>query len=60
MGKNDGSVDGKRYFECLPKYGGFLKVNKIEMIFFSLSITNILIYIYIYIINLTVILIEYI
>jgi tubulin-specific chaperone B len=43
MGKNDGSVDGKRYFECLPKYGGFLKVNKIEMIFFSLSITNILI-----------------
>jgi len=30
VGKNDGTVKGQRFFECPPKYGGFLRPDKVD------------------------------
>ena len=31
VGKNDGSVKGSKFFECPPKFGGFLRPDKLQV-----------------------------
>ena len=31
MGKNDGSVEGTRYFTCAPKHGVFVRADKVRV-----------------------------
>jgi tubulin-folding cofactor B len=31
MGKNDGAIDGKRYFQCKAKYGSFVRPSNVTV-----------------------------
>ena len=31
LGKNDGTVNGKRYFECMQGFGHFVRPNDVEV-----------------------------
>jgi hypothetical protein len=32
VGKNDGSVQGERYFDCKPKHGVFVRPSQVQII----------------------------
>ena len=31
IGKNNGTIKGQKYFECLPKYGGMVRPNNLKV-----------------------------
>lgn len=31
IGKNNGSIEGERYFTCKPKYGLFVRPDRVEV-----------------------------
>lgn len=31
VGKNDGSAQGKQYFSCKPKYGSFIRPERVDI-----------------------------